>query len=114
MNYRISLSPHFERELKRLYKRYKSIKKDILLLQDSLMSNPTQGDNLGNNLRKVRMAIASKGKGKRGGARVITFTAVIALEESEIILLTIYDKSERELISDAELKEIIEECGLLP
>ena len=57
---------------------------------------------LGNDCYKIRMAITSKGKGKSGGARIITYVAVI---QSNIFLLSIYDKSEAENISDKELKE---------
>lgn len=58
------------------------------------------------------MAIASKGRGKSGGARVITFSVIISVEETEINLLTIYDKSERESISRAEIEQLLEKNGL--
>lgn len=63
-------------------------------------------------LRKVRMRITSKGKGKSGGARGITFTVVVAVEESEINLLYIYDKSERESITHNEIDELLRKNGL--
>lgn len=77
-----------------------------------MQENPHQGADLGNGLRKVRMSITSKGKGKSGGARVITFTAIISEDDAEILLLTIYDKSEKETITDAELKELRLKCGV--
>jgi mRNA-degrading endonuclease RelE of RelBE toxin-antitoxin system len=52
----------------------------------------------------TRMAIASKGKGKRGGARVITYVYVLT---ETIYLLTIYDKSEKADVRENELKEMI-------
>ena len=58
------------------------------------------------------MRITSKGKGKSGGARVITFTVVVAVEESEINLLYIYDKSERESITHNEIDELLRKNGL--
>ena len=67
---------------------------------------------MGNGLRKVRMSVTSKGKGKSGGARVITFTAIIATDTTEILLLTIYDKSERDNITDSELKALRLKCGI--
>mgnify|MGYP000541913016 CR=1 FL=1 len=70
----ITYSPRFARELKKLSKHYKSLKLDYANLLESLKANPEQGVSLGNNLRKVRMAITSKNKGKSGGARVITYT----------------------------------------
>ena len=63
-------------------------------------------------LRKVRMAIASKGKGKRGGARVITYTVILAQTDAEIKLITIYDKADRENITDAELLDILRRNGI--
>lgn len=59
------------------------------------------------------MVITSKGKGKSGGARVITHAVVIEQTDTEVLLLTIYDKSDRENVTDSELKEIMKECGLL-
>lgn len=78
-------------------------------LLESLRSNPEQGTKLGNNLRKVRLAITSKGKGKSGGARVITYTVILTEIDSEIKLLTIYDKSERENLTDKELQDILKQ-----
>lgn len=63
-------------------------------------------------MRKIRMRITSKGKGKSGGARVITFTVVIAVDETEINLLYIYDKAERSNISGKELEELLRKNGL--
>lgn len=112
MNYSIKTYPAFDKELKRLAKRYKSIKEDILRLATSLTENPTQGVDLGGGVHKVRMAITSKGKGKSGGARVITLLIVLSETESEIGLHYIYDKSECESLTDAELKAIIAQNGL--
>ena len=78
----------------------------IKLLLEMLRKNPMAGADLGDGIRKVRMAITSKGKGKSGGARVITYTAdVITVScEGELLLLSIYDKSECSAISDKEIK----------
>lgn len=59
---------------------------------------------MGNHTFKIRISIKSKGKGKRGGARVITY---LLTENEELYLLTIYDKSEFDSIDDATLKKII-------
>ncbi|MDR0938752.1 MAG: addiction module toxin RelE [Mediterranea sp.] len=112
MNYKITYSPRFGKELKRLSKHYKSLKSDYANLLASLKQNPTQGISLGNNLRKVRMAITSKSKGKSGGARVITYTVILTEVDAEIKLLAIYDKSERAGLSDKEMRRILEENGL--
>lgn len=79
---------------------------------DELAKKPYQGADLGHGLRKVRMAISAKGKGKSGGARVITLILAYSEEESEIGLLYIYDKSEQESLTDKELSDILRENGL--
>lgn len=81
-----------------------SLKNEYLKLVLSLKEQPVQGTALGNNCFKIRLSIASKGKGKSGGARVITY---IHLVQSEVYLLTIFDKSEVENIPDKELTELL-------
>lgn len=107
MSCKISVTPEFLKELKHLSKRYKSLKDDVAALGVSLQENPLQGVDLGKGLHKVRMAITSKGRGKSGGARVITYFVILTEIDSEIKLLTIYDKSERETIEDKELLELL-------
>lgn len=113
MNYKIIVQPTFEREAKRLNKRYASFKEDFSKLLDALEANPYLGIDLGSNFRKIRMRIASKGKGKSGGACVITFTVVVSLDEAEINLLYIYDKAERESIKADELAALLRKNGLI-
>lgn len=112
MNYRIELSDSFKKEAKRLKKHYASFVDDYEKLIDELEANPHLGTDLGGGLRKIRVRIASKGKGKSGGARVITFTVVVAVEETEINLLYIYDKAERPSISKSEIEKLLRENGL--
>lgn len=113
MNYDIKIYPQFEREIKRLSKKYHSIKEDFANLVNSLKENPTQGAELGKGVHKVRMAITSKGKGKSGGARVITLIIALSEEDAEIGLHYIYDKSERASISDKELLDILKKNNVL-
>lgn len=113
MNYRIVFDGSFEKEVKRLNKRYPSLKADLDKFRKELLANPKLGIDLGGGLRKIRMAITSKGKGKSGGARIITFSIVVAIEETEINLLYIYDKSERENISMNEIRELLRANGLV-
>ena len=96
--------PPFDRQLKHLAKKYPSIKKEYAGLLKSLEENPRQGISLGNNCFKIRFSIASKGKGKSGGARVITN---IVISEKAVYLVSIYDKSERADISYGELIELL-------
>lgn len=112
MNYNIRPSDTFLKEFKRLYKRYRSLKKDVDELVSTLHNFPTQGIDLGGGMRKVRMAITSKGKGKSGGARVITLTVLVTTTDTDVWLLTIYDKSEKANITDAELRDLREEAGI--
>ena len=67
MNYKIKTIPNFDKALKRLVKKYASLKREYIALLDSLEEEPKQGVNLGNNCYKIRVAIASKNKGKSGG-----------------------------------------------
>jgi mRNA-degrading endonuclease RelE of RelBE toxin-antitoxin system len=107
MNYSIIPQKTFLRELKRLSKKYRSLKTDLQRLQDELSFNPTIGTDLGRGVRKVRMAIGSKNKGKSHGARVITFTYQLDEENGVINLLYIYDKSERESLTTAEIDKLL-------
>ena len=109
MNYSIILDDSFEREAKRLSKRYPSFKEDLDKFRKELLANPNTGISLGGGLRKIRMSIHSKGKGKSGGARVITLILAYTEEESEIGLLYIYDKSEMGNISKSMLDMLWEE-----
>lgn len=112
MQYRIETMETFDKEVKRLLKRYRSIPQDIKELKEAILSNPTLGTDLGGGLRKIRMRIASKGRGKSGGARVISLTVILSVEETEIDLLYIYDKAERDSISKAEIEDLLEKNGL--
>jgi len=104
MLYNVKTIPRFDREMKRLVKKYASRKNEYKELIDELEKNPEIGISLGNNLYKIRLAIASKGKGKRGGARIITY---LKTKEGNIYLLTIYDKGEKDTISDYEIQMIL-------
>ena len=112
MNCKVRPTSYFLKEVKRLSKRYKSLKDDLDGLVASLHENPLQGVDLGGGLHKVRMAITSKGKGKSGDARIITFTLILSQEDTTIALLYLYDKSERSNITDKELETLMKECGL--
>jgi transcriptional regulator with XRE-family HTH domain len=82
--------------------KYRSLKKDLEVLITKLEENPTTGTDLGKHCYKIRLAISSKGKGKSGGARIITCVHISA---QNVYLLAIYDKSEMENITDKEIAE---------
>jgi mRNA-degrading endonuclease RelE of RelBE toxin-antitoxin system len=105
MSYNILPTHQFEKELKRLVKKFPSLKTEYSNLIDSILESPKIGTLIGNNCYKIRLAIASKGKGKRGGARVISHLYVAT---ETVYLLTIYDKSEKADLKPNELKEMID------
>ena len=104
MSYKGLSLPPFDKQLKRLAKKYPSLKKDFSGLLQSLEINPNLGTSIGRNCYKIRVSIASKGKGKSGGARVVT-NFIIA--EATVYLLSIYDKSEKESLTDSELSFLL-------
>jgi mRNA-degrading endonuclease RelE of RelBE toxin-antitoxin system len=110
MSFEIITVPEFDKELKRLYKKYPSIKQDILDLAGELAEDPVQGEPLGRDCYKIRMAISSKNKGKSGGSRVITCVKII---DETVILLSIYDKSEQEDIEDKALDRLLKNNDLM-
>lgn len=104
MNYSVIPIEKFKKEAKRLVRKYTSLKKELTELTSLLQANPTAGTSLGNNTFKIRIAIKSKGVGKSGGARVITY---VVTENKEIYLLTIYDKADLDSVDDITLRKII-------
>ncbi len=106
MKYNVLSIPPFDRQLKRLAKKYPSLKTEYAALLDELEDNPRKGTSLGNNCFKIRLSIASKGRGKSGGARVITHLYV---EDETVFLLAIYDKNEQADITDKELRGLLSE-----
>ncbi len=104
MSYKVDTIAPFRKEAKKLIKKYPSLKNELEELGNRLSDDPTTGTALGNNCFKIRLAINSKGKGKSGGARVITHFYV---SEGMIFLLSIFDKSIRENISDSQIKALL-------
>lgn len=104
MSYSVIPIDKFKKAAKRLIKKYPSLKAELLVLDEVLSTTPTIGTPLGNNTYKIRIAVKSKGKGKSGGARMITY---VVTENKEVYLLTIYDKAEFDSIDDKTLKNII-------
>jgi mRNA-degrading endonuclease RelE of RelBE toxin-antitoxin system len=104
MSYNVLTIPPFNRQIKRLAKKFPSLKSEFSKLITLLETNPFKGARMANSCYKIRLAIASKAKGKSGGARIITHVQVI---DKTVFLLTIYDKSEQQDISDKEIKELL-------
>ena len=110
MSYNVIPTPDFQRLFKKLAKKYPSLKADLQQLINLLSKNPTSGANLGHNLYKIRMAISSKGKGKSGGARVVTF---LLTDEKEVFLIHIYDKSQLDNLTKDQILDLLKKAGLL-
>lgn len=104
MSYSVKTIPVFEKQAKRLVKKYTSLKTELLELVQELKKDPEQGKAIGKNCFKIRIAIASKGKGKSDGARIITNYLVA---DATVYLLTIYDKAEKENLTNKELNELL-------
>lgn len=112
MNFKTLTIPHFDKAIKALAKRHKSLKDDLILFRKSLEENPFQGTELSPGIRKIRLAITSKGKGKSGGARVITYTVFASEVNGKVYLIDIYDKSDYSTIDTKIIQSIISDLGL--
>lgn len=105
MSFEIIATSPFERKLKRMAKKYKSLKADLLEVVKKLEGHPTLGTSIGKDCYKIRLAISSKGKGKSEGARIITYVRIV---KETVYLMDIYDKSKQTTISDKELQLLID------
>ena len=100
----------FDKQAKALSKKYPSFKDDLKELTKTLEENPEAGYQVIKDIYKIRMAIKSKNKGKSGGASVIFFNIFAQRDDrNEIIMLSIYDKSDQESISDKEIRDALKE-----
>jgi len=106
MNYSVELSVNFKKEAKKLIKKYPSLKGELQHLFSELEISPMKGIPLGNNIYKIRLSIASKNKGKSGGARVMSFVKVT---ETTVLLFSIYSKGDKDSISDKEIEDLLED-----
>ncbi len=111
MNYNIITSSYFDVAAKKLAKKYSSFKEDLKAFRKELLKDPQQGTELSHGIRKIRMAIKSKGKGKSGGARIVTYNFLAAGMDGKIVLLLIYDKEDASSVKVDVLKQIIKEEG---
>lgn len=108
MKLQVTTIPKFDKQAKALSKRYPSFKKDLMDLAEKLAENLEAGTLLFDDVYKIRMAIKSKNKGKSGGARVIYFNIFAQrAERNEVVLISIYDKSDKDNISDSEIRSAL-------
>jgi len=106
MSYSVELSPNFKKKAKILSKKYPSLKQELKDLFKELEDDPTLGIPLGNDMYKIRLAIASKNKGKSGGARILSFVKVT---KTTVLLFAIYSKGDVDNLTDRQIKELIKE-----
>lgn len=109
MNYNCIITENFQKEARRLIQKYASLKGELEILHELLLQNPRIGVPIGQNAYKLRIAVKSKGRGKRAGLRVITYLEVdfFITDLTNIFLLSIFDKSETENITKQELTRLI-------
>lgn len=115
MKTEIVVTNNFQKEAKRFFKKYRSLKAELEALYELLNRNPQTGTPIGNNSYKIRISVKSKGRGKSAGLRVITYLDVnLIFDEmhNKLFLLSIYDKSETETLSEAEISSIIKRIKL--
>lgn len=105
MNYEVVVTNEFIKDSKKLLKKYRSFKEEISELIEQLSENPLKGIPLGNNFYKIRLSISSKGKGKSGGARVITHFTII---DQIVYLVAVYDKSDQDDVDQERLSTFLE------
>lgn len=103
MKNKVIASPYFVSRFKKFKKKFPSLAEEIVELENMLLTNPLQGESLGAGLYKIRLASKSKGAGKSGGFRVITYLIKQLSNGYEIYLITIYDKSEESSVTKNEL-----------
>ncbi|PLK43540.1 type II toxin-antitoxin system RelE/ParE family toxin [Emticicia sp. TH156] len=105
----VIVTSHFEARYKRLAKKFRSLEADMDNLIAHLIEKPTKGQSLGAGLYKIRLAVESRGGGKSGGFRVITYLVNQTTEATDIYLVTIYDKSEESSINKGQLTKLVKE-----
>jgi len=106
MNLKIQTLSHFKKEVKQLFKKYKTLPQDLKSLQIELLKNPKSGINLGRNCYKIRVAPT----GKSGGFRVIYY--FYQEGDDTIYLMSIYSKSEIENIDEKVIENFLQEYQL--
>lgn len=112
MSFEVIATESFRKYFKALAKRHRSLPQDLAILAKSLNENPFQGDELSPGIRKIRMAITSKGRGKSGGARVVTYAVVATEKEGVVYLLDIYDKADYSSVDVDIIRKTVERLGL--
>lgn len=110
MKVNVIVTPHFQREARQLMKKYRSLHSELRALDSDLQENPRKGTLIGRDVYKIRLLVKSKGRGKSGGLRVVSYVAFNEVQDAlvaDVYLLSIYDKSETGNIPDSVLKKMV-------
>lgn len=105
----VTPTPLFVKKAKRLIKSFPTLENNLEKLEQALITNPALGDSYGANIYKIRLGDESKGRGKSGGFRIITYLVFESKDTTEIILITIFDKSEEATLKKSDAKDLIAE-----
>ena len=105
MNFNIETIPRFEKDVKKLKKKFPKIKTDLIELTNNLLVNPELGIHLGESIFKIRIPNSSIPTGKSGGFRIIIYYKV----NDTLYLVTMYSKTEQDNILTEKLRKIIQE-----
>jgi len=95
----------FDKQAKRLSKKYKNIKSDLTRLLREFDDYHQNAIEIKSNLYKIRLANSSKNRGKRAGFRIYYYIKI----KQTVYMLTVYDKSEVEMIDEELLQDLIRE-----
>jgi mRNA-degrading endonuclease RelE of RelBE toxin-antitoxin system len=99
----------FDRDVKRLYKKYKQLSSDLRQLHLELSKNPKAGIDLGHYCYKIRVANSSVPTGKSGGFRVVYYYYD---GEENLFLMTLFSKRDMETISDEKVVALLKKYHL--
>lgn len=108
MNYKVTIHDNFKKEFKPLAKKFPSLKSDLQNIIYNIEKELTLAKDLGDGFKKIDLRIKSKGKGSSGGGRIITYETIIAIDKKEVLLSSIYNKTDFDSISIPILKQILD------
>lgn len=103
----------FLRNAKRLKKKYPSFQEDLENLKEFLSKHPHHGDRISEHLRKVRLEVGSKTRGKSHGARLITCDTYIGEIGGKLFMVAVYDKAEASSIRPQVVEQWLKDEGLV-
>jgi hypothetical protein len=105
VNYSLQTTDDFDREIKKLSKKFPSLKNDFQNVIDNIEKELALADDLGEGFRKIRINIKSKGKGSSGGGRIITYETIIAINNKSVLFALIYNKGDYDNVDLSVLKK---------